>query len=390
MYKLMTPGPTSVSKNVLEARAKSFRNPDVDEKFVEEYKKLCLKISELLGTKNETFILGGEGILGLEVACASLIERGDKVLVIENGIFGKGFADFVEMYGGEVTLYSDDYKSDIDVEKLKTYLKANHDFKIATVVHGDTPSGVLNNVDEITKALKQYDILTIVDSVSTLFGDKVSLDNIDILCGGSQKVISAPPGLTLNIVSDKAKEVINNRKTSIASFYANLKVFFNYYEEKWFPYTMPISDINGLAVAIENIANENSSNENSSNENHELSNKMDTYARHQMIASATRNALTAAGLKLYLNKGYANTVTAFEVPSGITAKAIIDTVRDDFDIQITGSFGVFAGKLIRIGHMGNNANKADMEALMDALDKTFEKLGVKLAKSLKENFNKEF
>jgi len=369
MYKLMTPGPTQVREEVFAARALQFKNPDIDVSFVEEYKELCLTISELLNTKNETLILGGEGILGLEAACASLIEKGDQVLVIDNGIFGAGFADFVEMYGGEATLYTTDYRETIDVGRLEAYLVDHHDFKIATVVHGDTPSGILNDVYAITKALKKYNILTIVDAVSTLFGEKLNLDYIDILCGGSQKVISAPPGLTLNIISEDAKQAILNRKTPIASFYANLKVFFHYYEEKWFPYTMPISDINGLKVAIDQIKND-----------------PDIYKRHENIASATRKAVESVGLKLYLRNGYANTVTVFEVPKETTAEDIIRTVKEDFGILIAGSFGVFAGKVIRIGHMGNNANKEDMVALFDALDHSFAKLGVALSGSLKEAF----
>lgn len=369
MYKLMTPGPTQVNEEVLAARARIFKNPDVDLSFVEEYKQLCLKISRLLNTDKESFILGGEGILGLEAACASLIEPGDKVLVIDNGIFGRGFADFVTMYGGIPTLYTVDYRNTVDVEALRTYLAENHDFTIATMVHGDTPSGMLNDVDSITRILKEYGILTIVDAVSTLFGEKLSLDNIDILCGGSQKVISAPPGLTLNVVSSEAKEKINNRKTGIASFYANLKVFFNYYEDKWFPYTMPISDINGLSVAIDKIEADNQ-----------------IYSRHSKIADATRRAVTSAGLKLYLNSGYSNTVTVFEVPEGTTDKTIIDTMREDYGIMISGSFDVFAGQVIRIGHMGNNANRADMIETLAALDKTFAKLGITLKGSLVEGF----
>lgn len=371
MYKIMTPGPTQVSDNVMAARAKWFRNPDIDVDFVEEYKQLCLKISRLLNTDNETFILDGEGILGLEAACASLIEAGDKVLVIDNGIYGRGFADFVSMYGGIATLYSKDYRSTIDVNELREYLHDNHDYKIATMVHGDTPSGMLNDVDNITKELKKYGILTIVDAVSSMFGEKLSLDNIDILCGGSQKVISAPPGLTFNVLSKAAKEAINNRKTPIASFYANLKVFFNYYEEKWFPYTMPASDIKGFEVAIDNIMNDKS-----------------IYERHQKIGEATRRAITEVGLKLYLKDGFSNTVTVFEVPEETTAKEIIENVKSDFGILITGSFGYLEGKVIRIGHMGNNANKDDMMKLMLALDDTFKKLGVKLKGSIKEAFSR--
>ena len=106
MYKIMTPGPTQVAENVRLARSRECTNPDLDTDFVEFYKETCEEISRLLHTENETLILGGEGILGLEAACASMTEPGDRVLVLDNGIYGRGFADFVSMYGGKPELYS--------------------------------------------------------------------------------------------------------------------------------------------------------------------------------------------------------------------------------------------------------------------------------------------
>ena len=98
MYKIMTPGPTQVCENVRMARSRICTNPDIDVEFVEFYKKTCEHISSLLYTSNETLILDGEGILGLEAACATLTEPGDKVLVLDNGVYGRGFADFITMY----------------------------------------------------------------------------------------------------------------------------------------------------------------------------------------------------------------------------------------------------------------------------------------------------
>lgn len=371
MYKLMTPGPTQVAENVRMARSLPCTNPDLDETFVDFYRETCEKISSLLHTNNETLILGGEGILGLEAACASLTEPGDRVLVLDNGIYGKGFADFVSMYGGIPELYSSDYRNTLDVSALKAFLKDHHDYKYATIVHGDTPSGMLNDVSAICPLLKSYGIMTVVDSVSTMFGEELDVDScrIDLLCGGSQKVISAPPGLTFVVVSDDAKRTMNERKTPIASFYANLKVFEHYYEEKWFPYTMPISDIRGLRAAIENIEND-----------------PDILKRHVRIGEASRKAITAAGLSLYLETGFSNTVTVFEVPAETTAKAILDTVRDDSGILLAGSFGCLAGKVIRIGHMGENATIPNLLETFDALDRAMKKLGVPLKASMKEIF----
>lgn len=371
MYKIMTPGPTQVVENVRLARSRECTNPDLDESFVEFYKETCDKISALLDTKNETLILSGEGILGLEAACASLTEPGDKVLVLDNGVFGRGFADFVTIYGGEPEVYTVDYRNTIDVAALAEYLKEHHDYKYATVVHGDTPSGMLNDVARICPLLKQYGILTVVDSVSAMFGEELHVDDaqIDILCGGSQKVVSAPPGLTMVVVSQDAKAAFGSRKTPIASFYANLQIFEGYYQNKWFPYTMPISDIYGLRAAIDNIEND-----------------PELLSRHEKIAAATRKAVVAAGLKLYQESGFSNTVTVFTVPEQTTDLEILQTMREDYGIMLAGSFDVFAGKVIRIGHMGSNATVENMIETMAALYGTFEKLGVPLQASLVKVF----
>ena len=371
MYKVMTPGPTQVKENVRMARSLVCTNPDLDEDFVEFYKDTCELISSLLGTKNETLILDGEGILGLEAACASLTEPGDKVLIIENGVYGEGFADFVSMYGGVPEFYHADRLNAIDPDALSSYLKEHHDYKYATVVHCDTPSGMLNPVEKICPLLKEYGILTVVDSVSGMFGNHMDVDKfqIDLLCGGSQKAVSAPPGLTFVVISNDAKKAMTDRKTPIASFYANLTTFAHYYEEKWFPYTMPISDIYGLRAAIDNIAAD-----------------PDILTRHEKIAEASRKAITGAGLNLYLKSGFSSTVTVFEIPEGTTAKAILDGVRNDYNIMLAGSFDVLAGKVIRIGHMGNNADYYNVREVFAALDGTLAKLGVPLKASMEKLF----
>ena len=369
--KLMTPGPTQVRENVRLARAKVTGNPDLEAEFYDFYRETCRLLSKILHTENESFILGGEGILGLEAACASLTEPGDRVLVLDNGIFGKGFADFVTMYGGEAVLFTTDYHRPMDPAALKAFLEQDHNFKYATVVHCDTPSGVINDVHALCPILKQYGILTVVDSVAGMFGESLDVDHaqIDILCGGSQKALSAPAGLTLLTVSNDAKHAINNRKTPVRAFYANIKTFFTYYEDQWFPYTMPISDIVGLRQALDNVAAE-----------------PDIVSRHACIAAAVRKALTAAGVKLYLDAGYSNNVTVILVPDGLTDHAILDTMKRDYGILIAGCFDVLAGKVLRIGHMGENANVPDVAETLDALGRTLSSLGFNVQADMKSVF----
>ena len=370
MYKIMTPGPTQVCENVRMARSRICTNPDIDVEFVEFYKRTCEHISSLLCTSNEALILDGEGILGLEAACATLTEPGDKVLVLDNGVYGRGFADFVTMYGGEPTIYHADYLNTLDVDELAIYLENNHDFKYATVVHCDTPSGMKNDISRICPLLKKYGILTLVDSVSAMFGEEVRVDDymIDILCGGSQKCVSAPPGLTFVVISDDARKAFHERKTPVASFYANLNIFDGYYEAKWFPYTMPISDIYGLAQAFDNIdADKN------------------MLQRHAAVANATRTALIEAGIHLHLQSGFCNTVTVFDVPQGLPADQILDGMKAG-GIMLAGSFDDLSGKVIRIGHMGANANIGDMVETLRLLDKVLRRLGVDLKARLDTTF----
>lgn len=372
MYKMMTPGPTQIRENVRMSMSIERGNPDIDEEFCEFYHETCLMFSKFFNTENEFYILGGEGILGLEAACASLTEKGDRVLVIDNGVYGRGFEGFVSMYGGEPVLYTVDYKNPVDVNKLDEYLKKDNNFKYATVVHCDTPSGILNDVESISNVLNNYGIMTVVDSVSASFGEPLSMGYIDILCLGSQKALSAPTGLTIVGVSDRAKKSMEERKTPIASFYANLSTFKTYYRDKWFPYTMPIYDIYALRSALENILNDK-----------------DIFERHKKIGSAVRNSIIKGGLYLYTESGFSNTVTVFNVPEKILAKEIIDIMKNKYNILIAGSFDIMEGKVLRIGHMGENCNVSDVFETLKALENTLLQLKFDLKCSISENFIKE-
>lgn len=359
---IMTPGPTQVRENVRLARALETTNPDLDLQFYEFYKETCERIGEFLNTKNEVRILSGEGILGLEAACASLTEKGDRVLVIDNGIFGEGFADFVRMYGGEPVFFKGNRQKKIDIDLLKEFLDKNSKFKYATVVHCDTPSGVLNEVDKICLLLKDKGIITVVDSVAAMGGEEFKVDDwkIDIALGGSQKAVSAPPGLTFLSISDDAFKIMENRKEPIASFYCNLLIWKDYYKNKWFPYTQPISDILGLRAAFDNILEEGREN---------------MIDRHYKIAKGTRAAVEAAGLNLYIKDGYANTVTVIELPEQIEDKELRDNMLNKFGVFIAGSFGYLGGKVIRIGHMGESARVDKVSYTLFALQRSLEDLG---------------
>ena len=359
---IMTPGPTYIHEEVRMALAQPITNPDFDVSFFGFYKETCNKLKEIIQTKNDMLILSGEGILGLEAACASLIEPGDRVLCIDNGIFGNGFGDFIKMYGGEAVYFKSDYRRAIDVGLLEEFLSKDHNFSMATLVHCETPSGITNPIDRICKLLNQYGIISVVDSVSAIGGEVLKADewSIDMVLGGSQKCLSAPPGLTFLSISPRAWEKILNRRVPIIGYYANLAHWKNWYQEKWFPYTQPISDIYGLRTAAERWLKEENPIE-----------------RHEKIAKAARKSLLEGGLDVYPIDGFSNTVTTINIPENIRFHEIYQTMLKDHNILIAGAFGFLKDKVIRIGHMGENCYEDKVYLTLKALDQVLRKYGVR-------------
>lgn len=363
-YLMMTPGPTMVRENVLHARGNYYGNSDFDPKFFEFYGQLCKKIGKIFGAKKaQTIIMAGEGMLGLDSACASLTEKGDKVLVISNGIYGAGFKELVETYGGEVTLFESEVDNKINTDKLRVFLEQNKDvgFKYATVVHCDTPSGVLNNVKDICKTLKSMGIMTVVDAVSSVGGTELKVDEwgIDIALGASQKVFSAATGLTIMTISEDAWKVIENRETPIPAFYCNLSLWRNCVEKKFFPYTMPMTAIVALGVAIDNMFEEGLDK---------------VIERHYAAAEYTRTRLMDLGLELYLKGGYSPTITAFCLPEGYDLEEVYTHMLENHEVMLGKSYGYLADKVLRIGHMGENARYFRIDYTLRALEKTLKEL----------------
>lgn len=371
--KLLCAGPTSIDKRVMDAMGQFLTNPDLDPEYTKFHRNVEKKISKLLKTEATSFLMLGEAIMGLEGAVCSLMERGERVLVLHNGYFGKGFSDYVERYGGKAVELKFDYRRGIDLKKLNEFLDKDSDFSIATFVHCETPSGITNNIKEIAGALNKRGILTIVDSVSAIGGEEINFDEdkVDILIGGSQKCLSAPVGLTTITISQRAKEKIAKRKTKVSSYYLNFENYYNYtYDSFDFPYTMNENLVYALNMALDILFEKDSIN------------------LHKKYAESTRKTIEKAGLKLYPLDSHSNTVTAVLSPEGIDAREITRKMREHGMI-ISGSIQDIEDKVFRIGHMGNNINKENFIELFQKLDIVFEELGVKLKTSLKDQFKKE-
>ena len=373
-----SPGPTNTSNNVMLARAKNFTNPDLDPNFFEQYKSICENLQKIFKTKNHIIILSGEGIIGLEACCACLTEKNDNVLVISNGVFGKGFKDLVELYDGNVTLFESPNNAPFSMEDFKTFLQSNNNFKYATLVHCDTPSSMLNPIHEICTLLKSYNILTVVDMVASLGGSPVNVDDskIDIALCASQKCFSTPPGLTFLSISKDTINAIENRKSKIPTYYMNFLNYLSYYEKKWFPYTMPISDLNGLETSINNILNEGLEN---------------VLMRHKKISTSLLKALKENNIQSFLPESCSSeTVSTILLEENIKTSDILTYVKEKYNILLSGSFDFLKDKVIRIGHMGENARYEKIIPVLSALESAFSyfyKREINLVKSFNKYYN---
>lgn len=369
--KILCAGPTSIDPRVMEVMGKSLTNPDIDPEYEKKHRQVEKKISKLLKTEATSFIMLGEGMIGLEGAIINLVEKGDRVLVLNNGVFGAGFADFVKYYEGVPYIYEDDFRRGFDIEKLKNFLEKDHEFKVATMVHCETPSGITNDVKTICKLLNSYGILTIVDTVSGMGGEEFDFDDykVDIALGGSQKCISAPTGLTLVTISDRAKQAIRDRKKPVPSYYMNFENYYAYSDGFAFPYTMNENLTYALDLALDLLF------------------EKDSLALHKKYAEVTREIFEKAGFELYAKDSRSNTLTAVMVPEGFIAEDIIGALRKKGILISKGAGDIFE-KVFRIGHMGNNISYENFLELYEKLDEVFGELGIETKVSLKEEFQK--
>jgi aspartate aminotransferase-like enzyme len=359
---LMTPGPTAVPEPVRDAMSRELINPDVDPEFARIYDRLTARLATVYGVESggvgetgdgaarDVVVPGGEGILGLEAAIASLVEPGTEVLCLSNGLYGDGFADFVESYGGEATLVSAGYDEPLPLAELESVLAdRGTEFDVATMVHCETPTGTLNDLGSGLDLLDEAngEILTVVDAVSSLGGVRVPTDRIDVCLGASQKCFSAPPGLTTAAISERAWAAMDDRDPH--SLYTNFLPWRD--TSEGFPYTHLTTEVVALDAALELWLDEGLD---------------DVRERHEAAAARCRERGAELGLAPYPGAERSSpTVTAFEVPG--RAEELQERLRDESDILVATGLGDLAADILRIGHMGHNARVERVEEAMDAL-----------------------
>jgi aspartate aminotransferase-like enzyme len=356
----LTPGPTEVPEAVRDRMAEPTPNPDLEPEFFAFYRSLTDKLEAVYHAgedraaantgPRDVIVLGGEGILGLEAAVASLVEEGDRVCCLSNGLYGSGFADFVESYGGEAVVCEGPWRETLDPNVVEETLDEEGPFDVATMVHCETPTGTLNDLGSILELLDERGIVSVVDAVSSLGGTAVPTRKIDVCLGASQKCFSAPPGLTTCAISDRAWERIE--RVENPTYYAALEPWRTAADDEWFPYTHLVSNLCGLDAAVDLVLEEGLD---------------EVFERHEAAATLCRDRAAELGLETYAidEADCSPTVTALDVDG--SAVELQEAVLDEYGILLATGLGELEDEILRIGHMGDNARPARVERAMDAL-----------------------
>ena len=362
---IATPGPTEIPHRILLAMAKKATNPDLDPEFFSRYDEARAYLAKMLGTIKENVIIWvGEAMSGLEAAVANTVRQGDKVAVLSNGIFGDSFADLVSSYGGVPVIYRVNYSKVLDPDGVRRFLRGDaKDAEVVTMVHCETPSGTLNSLREVAEVVKGEGRLLIVDSVSAIGGVEVNVGwGIDILIGGSQKVLNLPSGLTILALSSDAWARVE--KVGYRGFYLNIRLWRDVVEKMEFPYTHSEPLVNALLESLKMIFEEGLEN---------------VYARHRSVSRGVVRAVEAMGLRLVPEEeSYSSpTVTAFYTPEGLSDVKVREYALR-YGVMLAGSWGYLKGRVLRIGHMGYTASVNHMLNAVVALAKALRDLGLRV------------
>ncbi|WP_198439893.1 pyridoxal-phosphate-dependent aminotransferase family protein [Pareuzebyella sediminis] len=355
---LLGPGPSEVHPRVLRAMATPLIG-HLDPEFLEVMDDIKTMTQESLQTKNPlTFVVSAPGSAGMETCLVNLLEPGDEAVICIHGVFGNRMADIAERCGAKVTKVEAEWGTPIKVEDIKKVLE-NGSPKLLAIVHAETSTGVLQPLEEISKLTKAAGALFVVDAVTSYCGTELKVDEwgIDALYAGSQKCLSAPPGLSPVTFSQAAIDVLDNRKTKVQSWFLDLSLVKNYWTgaKRAYHHTAPISAMYAMREALRIVLEEG------------LENR---FKRHQKNHELLRDGLESMGFEFLVEKQYRlPMLNAVRIPEGVDDVKVRKRLLDDYNIEIGGGLGPYAGKIWRIGLMGESSDANHVNMLLAALKK---------------------
>jgi alanine-glyoxylate transaminase / serine-glyoxylate transaminase / serine-pyruvate transaminase len=356
---MLTPGPSSVDARVYRALA----TPIVGH--LDPWFKGCMDETQVLlrqifQTENRlTMPLSASGSGGIEASVLNVLEEGDEAIVAVNGTFSERMFEIASRTPAKVHKVEAALGKPVDAEEIRRVSKGRK-IKLIGLAHGETSTGVVTKLEPFRKVADELGALFVVDSVASLAAVPLHVDRerIDICFSGSQKAISAPPGMSPITVSPRAEEAMRNRKGKVQSWYFDLTTAMNYWgKERLYHHTPPISLIYGLREAMRIVVEEGLE---------------ARWERHTVNQLALIAGLEAMGLEMFVKNPAERlpTVTAVNIPAGVDDAKVRSQLLDEFNIEIAGGFGPIKGKIWRVGLMGHCSQTPNVLLFLAALEKT--------------------
>lgn len=334
---LRIPGPSPIPPSVHRAMSQPMighRGKDTSDML----KRISPKLKQVFGTSQEVMLITGSGTAGLEAAVVNIVKPGDEVLVIVTGAFGDRFTKICEAYKITYQRIDAEWGRALNPAYIKTYLQEHPEIKAVFSTYCETSTGVLNQIGELSEAVREVsEALIVVDGVSCVGGVETKMDEwgIDVMVTGSQKAFMLPAGLTFVAASERAWNVIE--KNDQPRFYFDLKKYRDNLLKDTTPFTPALSLLFGLEQVL-NLFEEEGLEE--------------VYKRHALMMNMTRAAFKALGIPLLTSdKDGSPTVTAVK-PDDFDAEDLRKALKQEFGLSIAGGQQHLTGKILRIGHMG--------------------------------------
>ncbi len=368
---LMGPGPSDVSPRVLAAMARPTIG-HLDPLFVAMMDELKGLLQYAFQTRNElTMPVSGPGSAGMETCFVNLVEPGDKVVVCQNGVFGGRMKENVERCGATPIMVMDEWGSAVDPNKVEDALRANPDAKLVAFVHAETSTGAQSDAQALTGLAHSYGALSLVDTVTSLGGSPLKVDEwgIDAIYSGSQKCLSCTPGLSPVSFSARAQEVIKSRRSKVQSWFLDLNLVMGYWgsgAKRAYHHTAPINALYGLHESLVILEEEGIES---------------AWARHRQNHLALKAGIEAMGLSFVVREDERlPQLNSVYVPDGVDDAAVRRLLLEDYGLEIGAGLGVMAGKIWRIGLMGHASNMRNVLVCLAALEDVLGRLGARISK----------
>lgn len=363
---LMGPGPSDISPRVLAAMAAPTVG-HLDPYFLRIMDETQQMLRQLFRTKNElTLAVSGTGSSGMETCVVNLIERGDRMLVGVNGVFGTRMADVADRAGAEVTTIERPFGEVFTPEEFEKAVKETQP-KIVGLVHAETSTGARQPLEEIAKIVHDNGALLLVDCVTSLGGIPMEVDawGLDAVYSGTQKCLSCPPGLSPVTFSPRALEAIDARKQKVASWYLDMTMVRSYWGgERAYHHTAPINANYGLHEALRIVLEEG---------------LPARHKRHRDNHLALKAGLEAIGIEYAVAEEHQlPMLNAVRIPEGVDDAGTRAKLLNDYGIEIGGGLGPMKGKTWRIGLMGEASSRRNVLLFLAALESCLTDAGAKI------------